>query len=162
MIKVIDNALDEDYFYFLKNTVESDFFPWYFNNDVDFEDHNTRYGQLVHVAYDKDESNSSLHSDGMLNPVYDFLSVKYLIRSKFNLLSWTSDTLTNSFHIDTENAKTAILYINTNNGKTIFKDGTEVNSVENRIVIFNSNTLHTGTTCTDSKRRILLNVNYHA
>ena len=56
--------------------------------------------------------------------------------------------------------KTAILYINTNNGITIFETGEEIKSEENKIVMFPSNLKHTGTTHTDEKVRVVLNINY--
>ena len=63
-----------------------------------------------------------------------------------------------SYHVDYRNnptVKTAILYINTNNGCTKFKEHGKVKSVENRIVIFDSNLEHQGVTCTDQKRRVV-------
>ena len=56
---------------------------------------------------------------------------------------------------------TAVFYVNTNNGYTIFESGEKVSSVENRMVIFDSNILHTGTTCTDERVRCVLNFNYY-
>ena len=56
--------------------------------------------------------------------------------------------------------KTAVFYINTNNGWTYIKNGGKVKSVANRIVIFDSNLEHTGVTCTDEKRRVIVNFNY--
>ena len=56
--------------------------------------------------------------------------------------------------------KTAIYYVNTNNGYTKFEDGTVVNSVENRCVVFDSSLRHTGTTCTDQKTRVVINFCY--
>ena len=41
-----------------------------------------------------------------------------------------------------------------------FKDGTIVNSEENKIVIFNNNILHTGSTCTDEPYRFVINFNF--
>ena len=58
------------------------------------------------------------------------------------------------------NPKTAIFYINTNNGYTLFEDGTKVESVENRICIFPYYMKHTGTTCTDKNQRVVININY--
>ena len=55
----------------------------------------------------------------------------------------------------------AIFFINTNNGKTLFKNiDKEIISKENRIVIFDGRLEHTGTTCTDQRNRILINFNY--
>ena len=50
--------------------------------------------------------------------------------------------------------------MNTNNGKTIFKHGEEVNSVANRMVIFDSNLEHAATSHTDEKTRVVVNFNY--
>ena len=43
---------------------------------------------------------------------------------------------------DIENSLTSILYINTNDGYTKFEDGTIVESVENRLVTFDSRMKH--------------------
>ena len=66
------------------------------------------------------------------------------------------------YHIDQSfnNAKTAIYYVNSNNGWTEFETGEVVNSVANRIVIFDSNIKHVGYSCTDEKTRVVLNINY--
>ena len=56
---------------------------------------------------------------------------------------------------------TAIYYLNTNNGFTKFENGDKVNSVANRMVIFDSNLKHTGTSCTDAHARMLINFNYY-
>ena len=50
--------------------------------------------------------------------------------------------------------------MNTNDGKTLFENNKEVNSVANRIVIFANSLKHTGTTHTNNKYRIVLNINY--
>jgi hypothetical protein len=54
----------------------------------------------------------------------------------------------------------AIIYINTNDGFTCFKDGAKVESIENRCIIFPGNLMHSGSTCTDSPLRMVLNINY--
>ena len=64
------------------------------------------------------------------------------------------------WHHDLDNMTTAVLYMNTCNGWTQFKKGGKVKSVANRMVIFDNNLLHAGVTCTDEKRRIVVNFNY--
>jgi hypothetical protein len=54
----------------------------------------------------------------------------------------------------------AIFSINTNNGGTILKDGTKIDSVENRILFFNPSEEHDSENCTDEKTRINININY--
>ena len=67
------------------------------------------------------------------------------------------------YHIDYTDdppIKTAILYINTNNGWTEFKNGGKVKSVANRMIMFDTTLLHRGVSCTDEKRRIVVNFNW--
>ena len=52
------------------------------------------------------------------------------------------------------------LSLNTCNGYTKFKKSGKVKSVANRMVIFDSNLEHQGVTCTDKKRRVVINFNY--
>mgnify|MGYP002012765708 CR=1 FL=1 len=80
----------------------------------------------------------------------------------------TLKTLTpekSEFHTDyielNKDVKTAILYINTNDGYTEFESGVRVSSVANRVCIFDSNLRHRGTTHTEGdQQRIVVNFNY--
>ena len=54
----------------------------------------------------------------------------------------------------------ALLYLNTNDGFTELDDGRRIESIANRILVFNGNELHSSSTCTDQKRRVLLSLNY--
>ena len=68
-------------------------------------------------------------------------------------------------HVDVEKfdgGTTAIYYVNTNDGYTEFENGERVDSVENRLVIFDATMKHTGTTSTDTKFRSVINFNYYA
>ena len=55
---------------------------------------------------------------------------------------------------------TGIFYIGSNNGCTVFKRGDKVETVANRLVLFDSQLSHAGTSCTDESVRIVLNLNY--
>ena len=89
-----------------------------------------------------------------------------LIKIKSNLVTRTPTIVEHGYHIDLpdlkeyHNTKTAILYMNTNNGYTKFEDGSIVESVENRLVVFDSRIKHSGTTCTDEKTRVVINFNF--
>ena len=50
--------------------------------------------------------------------------------------------------------------MNTNDGYTIFDNGTMINSVKNRLITFPAKMKHAGTSCTDQKRRVVINFNY--
>ena len=52
------------------------------------------------------------------------------------------------------------IHLNTCDGYTVFKNGEKVESVANRYIEFDSNLMHSGTSTTDSKRRVVINFNY--
>ena len=55
---------------------------------------------------------------------------------------------------------TAIYYVNTNNGKTLFKNGNEAECVKNRMVIFPNTWYHTPQYQTDTPVRSVINFNW--
>tara|TARA_R100001460_G_C3498560_1_gene170133 strand:+ start:73 stop:555 length:483 start_codon:yes stop_codon:yes gene_type:complete len=155
-IKVIDNFLNKEFFLQLKDLILGEHFSWFFNdykvykNDNDF--------QFTHTVIKKNKTISTFIK--YINPILSNLKAKKTIQVKINLQTKKDKIYNHIFHTDVPNVTTAIFYINTNNGKTIFKNGEEVLSVENRMVIFDSNLEHTGTSHTDTKRRVLINFNY--
>ena len=56
--------------------------------------------------------------------------------------------------------KGAILSLNTCNGYTKLEDGTKVDSVANRILLFDASTPHCSTTTSDTTARFNININY--
>ena len=101
----------------------------------------------------------------MLIPLIEKINPSSLLRIKGNLTTRTKEIVEYGNHRDyeikNESLKTAVFYINTNNGYTLFENGDKVDSVENRLVIFDTPMLHTGTSCTDEKTRVLLNFNFY-
>jgi hypothetical protein len=93
--------------------------------------------------------------------VLDKLAPAALLKAKVNRTARSERHIEYGLHVDTHRrgASTAIFYLNTNNGYTLFGDGRKVLSVENRIVIFAASTLHTGASCTDAPHRLVLNIN---
>ena len=159
-IEIIDNFLPEDIFYPLKNLMTSSKFPWFFNNSVVEEDSSPDNYQFTHTFF-----NSSLNViytpyHSLLSPIIDKSKVKKLERVKANLNPRTSTNIKGGFHIDMENITTSIFYLNTNNGWTEIQGGDKIECVENRVVTFNSNIMHSGYTCTDQKRKMVINFNY--
>ena len=96
----------------------------------------------------------------LLDACQEKLGVKKIIRIKANLNTRTVFHRKTGWHIDFPNITTSVYYINTNNGWTDIKGYGRVKSVANRMVIFDSNLLHCGNTCTDEKIRVMVNFNY--
>lgn len=167
MIKIKNNFLNEKDFNVIKDIMLSSRFPWYYNKTkVDTEGKDNLYNyQLTHTFFTDGSINSNAYN--LLEPILQKLKVKELIRIKANLVPRTSSIHQFEKHTDQDfNCKGAILYINSNNGCTIFEEGRRdgsskhVTSKENRIVLFNANKKHQGTTCTNEKIRVLINFNY--
>jgi hypothetical protein len=158
-MKIINNFIENKKLKLLQENITDFYFPWYLQNGVNYE--NDGYFQFTH-NFVKDEKTVSEFII-ILEPILDILKAKKLIKVKLNLLNKTGKIIEHGFHIDTApgvNCYTGILYLNTNNGYTKFKDNTIIISEENKFVEFNSTTEHTGSTYTDKDHRIVLNLNY--
>ena len=163
-MKIIDNYLPKEQFENIKNTICEDNmnFPWYYNKFLN----NRNYGEIdnhfyfVHVIYVNYLKNTNYFDD--LLPLINKINPKALIRIKANGYPKNGDKIiTHNFHTDYDfSHKGAILYLNTCNGKTILEDGTEIDSVANRILFFDSSKPHSSTNCTDAKMRFNININY--
>ena len=85
-----------------------------------------------------------------------------LTRIKANLYPRTEELQIHPFHVDSTSAKWqgCLLCLNTCDGYTGFDDGTEVDSVENRAIFFDSTERHHSTNCTNAPYRMNININY--
>ena len=166
-MQVIDNFLPEYYFRQISNMILGPEFPWYFNDSAVVRGDDSGY-QFVHTFYNVGRGGIISQSYPLFDIVQQKLGVKRLDRIKMNLNPKTVFHRKSGFHTDQrqstepvpQHQKTAVFYLNTNNGWTEFKKGGKVKSVANRIVIFDSNLEHTGVTCTNEKRRVIVNFNY--
>lgn len=157
-IIIIDDFLPEDKFNQLQEFLMGPFFPWYYNDQV--VKNNDGKFQFVHTAYKEDVGPSVFYSH--FDECQKLLNVNKIYRIKTNLTVGTSFSQDSVYHTDNLNGavKTAIFYVNTNNGGTRFKNYGKVQSVSNRMVIFDSDIMHCGATCTNQKRRVVVNFNY--
>ena len=173
--KVFDDLLDKKDFTNIQQTLMSHTFPWYYSPYIDSGDPKDNLDaplnnfQFTHMFFENMVSTSTYFS--LLSPLLEKINASAILRIKANLLTNTENVKINKLHVDygrydeinikETKIRTAVFYINTNNGKTIFLDGSSVNSLENRIVIFDPTVKHTGTTCSDEKVRIVINLNYY-
>lgn len=159
--KVIDNFLETEQFLNIKNSILNPNFSWNLTPSVsnlreNLELTNSYY--FTHLFY------SGFFIDpncGIFSDILNQLDVKSIIRIKANLYPSTNDIKYHDQHIDYSYEHCgAIFYLNTNDGFTILSDETKINSVENRILLFDPSELHSSTTCTDDKCRVNVNFNY--
>jgi hypothetical protein len=159
-MKIINNALTKEQHLNILKTFTTNFFPWYLVRGVVSEKEKEKNYQFVHNFYDEHNVKSK-HFD-LLVPILNILNPAAVIRIKANLSPKTNKIIKREMHVDNyiKNSKTAIYYVNTNNGYTIFKKENKIKSEENKLIIFETNIAHSGTTCTDEDYRIVLNFNY--
>lgn len=166
-IKLIDNALPPDIFHHLSQTILSPDWPWFFQETVvenSKEDPENKLSQFVYIFYRHYEW--SADTKRLLLPLINILDPLALIKIKANLTVKQPTNCLSGFHSDLEylpnqpDSLTAIYYVNATNGPTRFEDGNDIDSVANRLIIFPSHLRHSGTFCTDAKRRVVINFNY--
>ena len=154
-MQVIDNFLSEGEFKNLRDYISSTSFPWYFGLVTT----DSKIAQFVHTFYANDMPTSTWQHVSFLR---EKLNMAALVRIKVNLNPKTEKLIVHedAFHIDYPDITTAVFYLNTCDGYTSFENEGIVESVENRVVIFDSNKKHTGTSLTNDSRRIVININY--
>ena len=166
MHKVIDNFLEPKLFSSIKNHIESEVFPWYYTDRCTdptippFEkiDYDFYFCNLVY-------KDSMIMTDGntwnLVRLLLEKLDIKSLMRCKINAYTKTPTLIKHKKHIDYDfEHKGAIFSLNTNDGSTVLKDEIEIKSVANRLLLFDPSIKHNSTSCTDSNRRLNININY--
>lgn len=162
-MQVIDNFLpDEDFKKIQDKIFNSQHFPWFYNSGIAYPtDEEVLYDfQFVHTFYSLNYGKSTEISH--LAPLLKKINPKTIYRIKANLGPVTPTNMQTGWHTDFDdiNCTTAVFYLNTNNGYTIFENGEKVESIENRLVMFDSRLVHAAVSCTDKNARCVINLNF--
>jgi hypothetical protein len=164
--KVIDNFLDEKYFDSLvtlftdKEKIGNRGMPWYFSSSItDLAGAEDNFFYMYHVFYGHHRPMSALYEN--LIPLLEKLRAEVLVRIKANLYPNTERLHEHPMHRDFEFSHSgAILSLNTCDGYTKLADGTKIDSVANRVLLFDASEKHCSTTTTTVPARINININY--
>ena len=169
--EVIDNFLDEDYFDRLvilitdKEKTGNRTMPWYFQSSITYPEDYVDYVvpdksfYMTHVFYENNAPISNLYE--ILLPLLNKLEIRCLLRVKANLYPNTEILHENPMHKDYNFCHSgAIFSLNTCDGYTTLKDGTKIDSVANRILLFDPGEKHCSSTTTNVSARININMNY--
>ena len=163
---ICTNVITKEEFDRITEKMLSDHFPWYYSEHV-VEDkqkmtEEKEQLQFQHNFHGVSDVTTEQSNWELLYPIFNVLKANTFIRVKANNIPRTDKIVKHGFHADTRVvlSYTAIYYVNTTDGYTEFKDGTKIPSVENSMVVFPSYMEHTGTTCTDKRSRININMNY--
>ena len=160
-MKIIDNFLDKKTFNIIKEAMINPNFPWFYQKQSTFGWDGV--AQLTHVFYTIDHGNKNrVNSDmfTLMDPILKKLHAVGLIRVKANLTFPCKNGGETHTDYEYKNAKTAVFYLNTNDGGT--KVGNKIiKSKANRILIMPAKTPHSVIRHTDLKQgRFVINFNY--
>jgi hypothetical protein len=180
---IIDNALSSEQFDDLVDWISSNVFPWYHQDTVAYDntDNISAFGAeekllrlvpltesqkvynfaLMHRVFENEQMQCSSETWQKVLPILGVLGVESLIRIKINYYPRTPKIVHHKNHRDLDfKHKGAIFYLNESDGLTVLEDGTEIESVPNRLVLFDSSRPHHSTTTTNTNRRLNINFNY--
>ena len=170
--QVIDNFFHPLLFEEIQNRIVfNSHFPLYINTNVVSDDseqyslHEENWNfYYIHLLYNKNCPTSDFFrevSDLILPKFNESCDMKSLIRMKVNFYPHTETLREHGQHRDaTYSHKAAILSLNTCDGFTRMEDGTKIDSVANRLVIFDGINLHNSSTTTNAKGRYNININF--
>ena len=135
-------------------------FPIYYNSSVGYDGDKDFY--FVHNIFTAERGwvgdQSAIE---LIRPILNKFDIKALIRIKINFYSRTEKLVKHSQHTDFNfECKSALFYVNDNDGYTSFSDETKIPSKANTLVHFNSQIPHHSTNCTDKDLRCTINFNY--
>jgi hypothetical protein len=167
-MKIIDNFLEKELFTKLQERIMNYGVCWYFApfTDENIETNDQFY--FGHNIYVNHQWSSNLSA--AIQPLISKINPLAINMIRANLMTKSEKHIESEFHTDlnrnsptTEKSNkwtTALYYINDCNGYTRLEDGSIIDSRANRLLTFPSDIKHLGATCTDEKRRVLINLNY--
>ena len=173
-IRVVDNFLPEKQFKELFDLFHDPNTQWYrapgiadgaktmdILNPLD----NYMFAHMVYVNYQVTSNAFDQAVNILLPRMQNELNNEFraFTRIKVNLYPRTHEVQTHPFHCDSDsivNLRGMLLSFNTCDGYTGFADGTQVDSVANRAIFFDSTERHHSTSCSNASFRMNMNVNY--
>lgn len=170
-MKIFDNFLDEGAFEKLDLAIMGQRMTWHFAPFTAGKyESNGGPDQFFfgHTIYQNHTWTSGLSKD--LAPLIQKIGPMALHMVRANLMTKSNSHVESEFHSDLDlnsptldkvaQWTTAIFYINDCDGYTKLETGEIIESRQNRLLTFPANIRHLGATCTNEKRRVLINLNY--
>ena len=180
-VQIYDNFLNTKLFKPLQEILLGPNFNWVYNDKIVTEKYNgiKQLDNVDVVRHQDDDTFQFTHlffvgplqvnwspQTISINPVLNAIAPRAWTRIKVNLGTRDPKHTMGGWHTDakvgelSENITTAIFYMNTNNGYTLLETEEKIESVENRLVVFPCDMLHTGVSQTDTKIRVTLNFKF--
>lgn len=160
---VYDNFLKPAEFGQVKGYMESGF-PWHLSSRINDRDESNDDRYFATCAFHSyDGGWSRIVNSDIFTIITSKLHVESLFRIKGNLY-FPSRTDKVSHHAKHRDAvykhQGALFFVNTCNAPTTMADGTEIECIENRLMLFDPVSLHSSSSPTNAPYRITINFNY--
>ena len=174
-VRVIDNFLPEEDFKELQDLIVFNYdFPLYFQKSVNSYQGNPQVSAeepwnwyAIHILYcDGNYGDiSKNYYEGIFKLFVPHLKktgmYRSMMRMKVNMYPGTETLREHYPHADYPFAHNAGLFsLNTCDGFTKLVDGTKIDSVENRMLLFDGSSLHNSSTTTNAPARFNINFNF--
>jgi len=166
--KCEDNYLDTAVFTRIKDVFEGGSIDWRYVGGTSHVNNDPEQFYFGHNIYQNHIWSSPKGLE--LVPLIDKIKPMALNRIRVNLMPRTERNIESGFHSDYDQGfpflhkvglwSTSIYYLNDCDGYTKFEDGTIIKSKENRLLTFAGDVKHLGASCTNKKRRLVVNLNY--
>ena len=157
-MQITDNFLETKDFKKIQEYFLGSFFPWYWQEKSSHYEND--FWQFSHKLY---ENGQKIDSPGyeLLIPLFKKIGISALGRVKINLNPQTEKIIETGLHNDTDDPRffSSVFFLDNSNGYCKIKNE-KIFSKENRLVTFKSDTIHTGSTTTNFKRRLVISIIY--
>jgi len=158
-MKVIENFLPNEVFDKIHGLMMGYRFDWHFNTFVGTDD-DTEDFYFTHNFWEEEQQCSSFF-ELVIHPIMGKVNFNFMIRARANCYTRKHEHYQNAFHTDQSFPHTVGLFsVNTNNGYTVFEDGTKHESKANTMILFPGEMKHASVAQTDEKLRVNINFNF--
>lgn len=171
-MEIFDNFVEEDISHLLHQLLFYCTWEYCRSKITGFESDSLYDYQLVHKFFSSTNEGYSHYYNvirPIVNTINDRLQTSCFRRIKANLQLAQLERIRSEYHWDYtnfngepgRNMMVGIYYVNTNDGYTEFRDGTIVESVANRFVLFPNELDHRSVSQLDVKERVVINFNMY-
>lgn len=159
-MEVINNFLPENIFKDIQSIMMGPNMSWYYQEKSTKESNTEEDFIFTHIFYGENSQPSELFQR-IIHPILGRINFNYLIRARGRLMTKRDKLIPQPFHQDLPTKHIVALFsINTNNGHTLFEDGTKQYSKENTLLLFDGELKHATVPQTDKSVRININFNF--
>ena len=154
-MEIVKNLLKKEDLELIQKNLNSESFPWFFGDATS----DGKSVQFTHLFHDRNLNTSNYI--GLIKPILEKIPAMIYFRIKANLNPKTKKIEETGKHFDVQDKrlKSAIFFVNDCDGyckigeKKIFSEA-------NKLLTFNSDEIHTGTSTTNQQSRLVINFVY--